>query len=183
MTHIFKPVETLEIVLKPNHNNIYVTSDLHLNHKNIIEYCNRPFRDLEDMNQTLIYNWNHTVRKKDTVFFLGDLAFQYRAKKMHFWTEKLSGNITYIKGNHDWSKIIPLKKRMIINYRSFRFYLVHKPQQIPPDWEGWAITGHKHNKYPEEYPIINHNTKIINVSTELTDYKPIRLDELVEKIR
>ena len=53
----------------------FITSDLHLDHTNIIKYCKRPFLDTEEMNQTLINNWNNTISKRDTVYFLGDLAF------------------------------------------------------------------------------------------------------------
>ena len=38
-----------------------------LGHKNIIEYCNRPFANIEDMNKQLIERWNETVDWDDTV--------------------------------------------------------------------------------------------------------------------
>ena len=55
---------------------IYLTSDLHFNHVNILKYepVNRPFETLEEMNETLIANWNAKVSAKDTVYVLGDLA-------------------------------------------------------------------------------------------------------------
>lgn len=42
----------------------YIISDTHFNHKNIINYCNRPFRDINEMNNTIIDNWNKSVKKR-----------------------------------------------------------------------------------------------------------------------
>ena len=53
----------------------FVISDTHLGHYNIIGYCDRPFETLEEMNETLIQNWNDAIKNNDTVYFLGDLAF------------------------------------------------------------------------------------------------------------
>ena len=50
------------ILYKPQ---IFITSDLHLGHKNIIKYCDRPFRDTHDMNKNLVDNWNNAVRRID----------------------------------------------------------------------------------------------------------------------
>ena len=45
--------------------NIWVTSDLHFGHKNIIKYENRPFKDIEEMDKAIIELWNKTVKKDD----------------------------------------------------------------------------------------------------------------------
>ncbi len=58
---------------------IFFTSDLHLGHENCIRLCNRPFSSIEEMDETLIENWNHKVTGKDTVYILGDLI--YRSQK------------------------------------------------------------------------------------------------------
>lgn len=81
----------------------FVIADTHFNHKNIIDYCNRPFKDVEDMNETMIKNWNETVSNTDVVIHLGDVAFGNKedAKKI---LGRLNGRKILIRGNHDlWS--------------------------------------------------------------------------------
>lgn len=81
----------------------FVISDTHFNHKNIIGYCNRPFKDVDDMNKTMIKLWNETVSNNDVVLHLGDVAFgnKEEAKKI---LQQLNGRKVLIRGNHDcWS--------------------------------------------------------------------------------
>lgn len=53
---------------------VYFTSDTHFYHSNIIGFCKRPFKNVEDMNETLIENWNRVVGQDDIVFHLGDFC-------------------------------------------------------------------------------------------------------------
>lgn len=46
-------------------------SDLHIGHKNILNFDNRPFFNLTDMKETIIDNWNSVVGKNDSVYVLG----------------------------------------------------------------------------------------------------------------
>ena len=49
---------------------IFLISDLHLDHYNIIKYCNRPFSSVREMNYLIVNNWNTTVKDNDIVYFL-----------------------------------------------------------------------------------------------------------------
>ncbi len=157
----------------------FFISDLHFNHKNIIRYCSRPFKDVENMNDCIIKNWNGIVDKEDVVYFLGDMTYE----KTSNWLEKLNGKIIFIKGNHDMNIDIPYYDKIMIEYKGRKFLLIHNPYDIPSNFKGWIIHGHKHNNQLEKYPIINQHSKTINVSCEILNYKPIEINELIFGIR
>lgn len=64
---------------------VFFTSDTHFYHGNVIRFCNRPFENVEMMNETIISNWNNTVGLDDTVFHLGDFCLGGSAE----WTKIL----------------------------------------------------------------------------------------------
>ena len=57
---------------------IYFTSDLHLGHCEIIEIQNRPFENIQEMNQVLIQNYNVVVHKMIQYIFLEISVIIYR---------------------------------------------------------------------------------------------------------
>ena len=80
---------------------IWVTSDTHFNHVNILTYCpNRKFASLEAMNDSIMIDWNSRVAAGDTVYFLGDFAMGPKDKHLGFLSQ-LNGNIKIVPGNHD----------------------------------------------------------------------------------
>lgn len=80
---------------------IFFTSDTHFGHKNIIEYCNRPFDSVEQMNDFIIKQWNSVVRENDTVYHLGDVCLGLRKEEIAEILSKLNGTKYLVKGNHD----------------------------------------------------------------------------------
>lgn len=173
----------------------YFISDTHFNHKNIIKYCNRPFKDIGEMNKTLIENWNNIVTDFDTVFHLGDVALT-KEKEMKELIPKLNGKKILLKGNHD------TKSKMFFVDAGFwvvvdsplklnneKLILSHKPLKDTEIPEGYInVHGHIHNNplhkiNPEtnemEYPEELYSDKLhINVSTDVIDFKPISLEEM-----
>ncbi|MBA7660055.1 hypothetical protein ES703_68054 [subsurface metagenome] len=150
---------------------VFFISDLHFNHKNIIRYCRRPFASVEEMNRTLIANWNSVVGKDDFVFFLGDLTFGRPSP----WLRMLNGTIVIIKGSHDRYGL------RSVYYDGF--LLIHDPAFVPSSWPGWTIHGHMHNNDTANYPFFNRERKTINVSVELVNYTPVSLEKIRETIR
>ena len=82
------------------YNRVWVTSDTHFGHTNIIKYCDRPFTNTEDMDQAIIKDWNSKVGPEDLVIHLGDVTFKSKSK-MDFIMSQLSGKKMLILGNHD----------------------------------------------------------------------------------
>lgn len=79
---------------------IFVTSDTHFGHANIIKYCDRPFKSVTDMNESIIKAWNRMVRPEDTIYHLGDFAFLNQLETAKI-IEQLNGKIKIVPGNHD----------------------------------------------------------------------------------
>lgn len=52
---------------------IYITSDFHFSHNRDFIYESRGFTCVEDMNKTIVKNWNSIINKDDDVYILGDL--------------------------------------------------------------------------------------------------------------
>ena len=51
---------------------IFFTSDTHFNHDREFVYSSRGFKTIQEMNGTLVKNWNETVGNDDDIYVLGD---------------------------------------------------------------------------------------------------------------
>ena len=81
---------------------LFVTSDTHFAHKNIIEYANRPFESVEKMNELLIFYWNEAVTPFDTVIHCGDLVMGGKEAAERI-IPRLNGRILLVRGNHEYN--------------------------------------------------------------------------------
>lgn len=88
-------------IVKDNHQKIYFTSDLHFGHRNILNFCRRPFNDIKDMEEGIIRRWNNVVTNNDVVFVLGDTFWFNNKKDIKRIFKTLNGKTIYvILGNH-----------------------------------------------------------------------------------
>lgn len=155
---------------------IFITSDTHFNHKNIIEYTKRPFKTVEDMNEEIIKRWNNKVGKDDLVIHLGDFALGNKEEVKEI-RNRLNGNIILIRGNHDHqSKIneagfIIIEDYITIENKIFSHCPLSK-EEIPKGLIN--IHGHIHEK---------ESLNGINVSVEKTNYEPLELEELKKMLK
>ncbi|CAB4130057.1 COG4186 Predicted phosphoesterase or phosphohydrolase [uncultured Caudovirales phage] len=85
--------------------NVFVTSDIHFSHLNILKYnaaTRGNFRDVDHMNEVIVQRWNETVGVDDHTFILGDVSMG-DVSKAPGYIQRLNGTKTLILGNHDRS--------------------------------------------------------------------------------
>lgn len=163
--------------------NNWFISDTHFGHTNVIRYSNRPYRDAEEMDASIIANWNSKVQPGDNIYHLGDVFF-CSEERAHRILDQLNGVIHLIYGNHD--KLIKrsesLRKRFakISDYRELTIdgqslVLCHYPMIT---WNkshhgSWMLHGHSHGscKYPFE-------AKIHDAGVDQNGYFPISFDDV-----
>jgi calcineurin-like phosphoesterase family protein len=86
---------------------VWLTSDLHVSHINIIKYADRPFTSVEEMNAALVELWNATVAPSDYVFVLGDAAMGKLDDSLPILGQ-MQGHKVLVPGNHD--RLHPMHK-------------------------------------------------------------------------
>ena len=84
-----------------NANEVMFTADQHFGHENIIRFCDRPFKDVDHMNEVMVERWNAVVDEDQTVFHLGDFSYRGKNDTVPKYLERLNGKIILIRGNHD----------------------------------------------------------------------------------
>lgn len=170
---------------------IYFTSDTHFYHDNILKYEHRPFKDINDMNQQIITNWNIRVRSKDQIYILGDFSFGNKEQTLKL-LNKLNGQKFLIKGNHDHilkeaevrNKFTWVKDYYVLKHNNIKFVLFHYPIQVWDCRHHGAIHlyGHIHSNlgnHSMEYNIPNS----YNVGVDVNNFIPIELNEILIKLR
>lgn len=166
---------------------IYFISDTHFHHKNIIKYCNRPFNNIDEMNETMINNWNSIISNEDIVYHLGDLCLSTDEEIKNVFN-RLNGNKILIRGNHDRK---PVKFYEELGFKvlthapiildEYKLLLSHVPLPDAKIKNGFInLHGHIHNKsIINDYPQKTYSeSKHINLSADVTNFKPVSIDKI-----
>ena len=180
---------------------VFFTSDSHYYHGNIIKFCDRPFKDVEEMNYKLIENWNKKVPHDGLVFHLGDFAWGGYDNWKNIRSQ-LNGEIVLIKGNHDIKNMSAKAEeelfkfstqQMLIEIEGRKIYLNHYPFLCyagvyrDPNGLVYQAYGHIHsgpNKKGEDIPRLIHCFPTqYDVGVDNNDYTPISWYELNGKIQ
>lgn len=165
----------------------WFSSDSHFGHFNIIKHCKRPFKSIMEMDQTIITRWNEKISPTDTVYHLGDFAWNPMVARAVLG--KLNGTIHLIRGNHDKRT---LKKGVELLFASVNDYLEIKVKDEEMDvtqnivlmhypiesWNkrhhgSWHLHGHCHGTLPSG----DHQARI-DVGVDPMNFYPVSYNEI-----
>lgn len=165
---------------------IYFTADLHFGYPRVLEDANRPFSSIEEMDRTLIENWNARVTPADTVYVLGDVG-GYNTPFPAQQLSQLHGHMHLIRGNHD-TGLIPQSQflqyfesvtdLLELDEEDTHLTLCHYPMVY--NQGGYMLHGHLHNKKNELYELLQKLPRVLNVGVDVNDFAPVTLDTLIE---
>ena len=168
----------------------YFIADLHLGHSNIITLCERPFSSVEEMNETIIGNWNSRITDVDDVYILGDFAYK-SSEDVTVFLKKMKGHKHLVIGNHDnsWMNVggslsyfDSVKQMDFLSFNGRQIWLCHYPMM---EWNdslhgSYLIFGHIHNNVGQPYwNLIKTNDRMLNAGVEVNNFYPVTFEELV----
>lgn len=156
--------------------NIWIISDTHFSHSNIIGYCERPFQSTEEMDWYMVEKWNSVVKPNDHVYHLGDVYMGASKGYIENIFQQLNGKKRLILGNHDNGKDQILQRyfEKIMLWRNFeKVVLTHIPlrEESIPGKDRINVHGHIHQNKSPEGPYRCACVEQIN-------YTPINLEEI-----
>ncbi len=165
---------------------IWFISDTHFGHSNMLNFKTytgepvRVFKDVEEMDETMVQNWNRVVKPFDRVYHLGDVVIN---KKHLPLLNRLNGKKVLVKGNHDIYDLTIYQEYFedIRAYKVFSkegFICSHIPLH-PECLERFKVNvhGHLHTNIVKDQP-----QKYINVCVEQINYTPIHYDDIIKRI-
>lgn len=167
----------------------FYISDLHFGHRAVLDFENRPFSDVEEMDNALIYLWNSRVTKNDQVYILGDFAF-HNEKPYSDYLKRLQGQKHLLIGNHDKKLLkdteamncfVSVDPYLEITDEQKHIILCHFPIA---EWNGifrgtYHIYGHLHNRTDGAFQYMRQYETALNAAACINNYTPSSFNELV----
>jgi len=164
----------------------FFLSDTHFGHENIIKYCNRPFANVKEMDETIIKNINDRVGENDTIFFLGDFCMKRSSEASnapqnafdYYRNQIKCKNIIFIQGNHDHNNgTQTIIQSLIIEHGGCRIFVTHDPKYAKEDFK-LNFCGHVHEKW--QFKKLGKKSIICNLSVENWNYRPVDINEIMQ---
>lgn len=172
----------------------FFSSDLHIGHFNIIEYCKRPYKSVEEMNEAIVSNWNRVVGADDVVYVLGDVCMGQLDKSIKYLA-RLNGTLRLVAGNHDAKSLKNPDFRdrfewvrdyyettLKVGSQSYHATMCHYPLA---SWNragrgGWMLHGHSHHTTRPGLPDTLDCGKILDVGLDGQGYgyAPVALQQI-----
>uniref|UniRef100_UPI0040563239 metallophosphoesterase n=1 Tax=Acetatifactor sp. TaxID=1872090 RepID=UPI0040563239 len=165
---------------------IWFTSDLHLGHRATISMCERPFENVEEMNETLIRNINSCVKKNDTIYILGDIAHRTPVAAVNQMISRMNGKKILCKGNHDKKYDEALFEKICdfleIAVNGVNVSLLHYPMMTWPKSRHGALHLHGHIHSKGDYNLLQKSEGILryDVGVDANNYCPVSIEQIKE---
>lgn len=131
----------------------FVTADTHFGHAKILEYGRKGFKDVDDMDEQIIRNWNAVVGPGDTVIHLGDFCLGQKNRALEYF-QALHGRKFLVIGNHDGAEQIALFESNVLGElhtlkgkKKNGIVLCHYALEIwrNSQYGSWMLHGHSHD--------------------------------------
>jgi calcineurin-like phosphoesterase family protein len=156
----------------------FLIADTHFSHSAVIRMCQRPFRDVKEMDDAMIAGWNAVVRRDDTVIHLGDFAHRATDDRLPKIFGALNGHKHLILGNHDAKATQTLAWESVrdIAYASIdsqNVVLCHYAMRTWPKIRRGALMlyGHSHGRLPG-------NVQSADIGVDVMGWSPVRLSTI-----
>ena len=136
----------------------FFISDPHLGHKNCLAFDNRPFKTIEEHDESFVNGWNSEIGLDDDVYILGDLSW-YNSTKTIEILKRLNGRLHLIKGNHDTAILKnPDLRKLFVEITDYKELYINKDISIvlchypipcfKNHYYGWYhFYGHVHSSF------------------------------------
>lgn len=161
------------------YNKTFFIADTHFGDENVINYENRPFKNISEMDNAIIKNWNSVVSNEDRIFVLGDFSF-YDINKTKEIGKALNGIKILVLGNHDTYSIddyIECSFEEVIQYPIIldEFWMLsHEPLYINKNMPYANIYGHVHGNIIYR----DYSSQSFCASIERIEYTPIEFEKI-----